>query len=639
MTLAAVLFSAAAPLATIHVAPRGDDRADGSASRPVASLGRAVSMARGGDTIVVKEGEYRITSPVTIGRDKSGLKVVGKGKAILRGGVRIPASLWTSPPGDVLNRLSASAKSNVKVVDLKKLGVGKVPPLLQRGFSHKNNMAPFELFVGDKPQTLARWPNTGYVRTGQVAEAGGQGRSPVFTVSDSRPSRWRNAQDAWVYGYFRWDWADDSIAVSSIRGGRVTLESPHTYGVITNRPFYFENVLGELDTAGEYYIDRTNDRLYFWPSGAGAAYISVADHYLLRVIDGTDVTIDGLRFETSRAVPVEIAGGSGVTVKNSVFRNLGLYGVKIGSGTSHLVQACRFEDLGEGGVYLNGGDLSSLTPAGHAVVDSVFERFMRRARTIRPAIDVNGVGMTVKSNSFTDAPHSAVIFHGNDHVIEDNFFGDLLDETGDGGAVYGGRDWSSRGTQIRNNLFYKIHGEGNVENGVYLDDQLSGTTIEKNAFVDCRLGLMIGGGRDNVVRDNLFYDCDKAMHLDARGLSWRAYGYEELKKSLEKAPYQSATWKRKYPGIERTLQDEPMAPKNNIVTGNVLLNSGRDTDTLEAKFRTGSRVSENASASGSWDVRVNGRTLVIGPRAKARLPQGMQGLARTYGPRVAVPSL
>jgi hypothetical protein len=126
--------------------------------------------------------------------------------------------------------------------------------------------------------------------------------------------------------------------------------------------------------------------------------------------------------------------------------------------------------------------------------------------------------------------------------------------------------------------------------------------------------------------------------LDSRGLGWRAYGFNELKSILEKVPYQSAAWTRKYPGIERTLQDEPMAPKGNIVSGNVLLKSGRDTDMLEAAFRSKSDVRENTSADGEWDVRVTGRTLVIGPRAMARIPQGMHSLARTYGPRVSVPS-
>lgn len=634
MTAISLLLLAAT---TVYVSPNGSDRSPGTSDRPVATLERAVQLSQPGGTVVVKQGEYRITRPITVGRDKNGLHIKAHGGAVLRGGVNVPRSLWRRADSEVRRRLPSAAKDKAYQVDLDAVGVSKVDALLPRGFNHAGKMAPVELFIGDEAQTLARWPNTGYVRTGRVKDGGAvpregdsSGRMPTF-AADRRVSRW-DLDEVWVYGYFRWDWADESIPVESYEGGSLTLKAPHHYGVIEDRPYYFENVLEELDSPGEYYIDRGRNVLVFWPSGDGPARLSLTDQPMLRVIDATGVTIEGLRFETTRAVPVEIAGGSGVDVRDCVFRNIGLHGVKIGSGTRHRVEACRFEDLGEGAVQLYGGDRATLAPAGHTVQDCVFARFMRRSRTYRPAVLVNGVGMVVRANSFTDAPHSAIIFSGNDHIIEDNYFANLLTETGDGGAVYGGRDWSARGTVIRRNLFHKMRGVKLYENGVYLDDQLSGTTVTMNAFVDCRLGLMVGGGRDNTVSENFFYDCDKAMHLDARGLGWASDGFAGLKSSLEKVPYRSAAWTRKYPGIERILEDEPMAPKGNTVSGNVLLNSGKDTDSLEAPFRTKSLIGENTSASGSWDVRVKGRTLIIGPSALARLPEPMRALARTYGP-------
>ena len=641
MTLA-LLAVVSIPFSAVFVAPGGDDSAPGTSSNPVASLARAVLIAKPGDTVVVREGDYRISTPVNVGADRAGLRILGEGRVVLRGGPQVPHSLWKRAEDD---RLPDSSKGHVFRVDLRAIGVNNVPPLQPRGFSHNGSMAPVELFVGDVPQTLARWPNEGYVKTGRLIDGGSvpregdsAGRKPVFEFTNERPQRWNGAKDAWAYGYWHYDWADESMPVSEIDGDKVTLGAPHTYGVLADRNFYFENVIEELDSPGEYYIDRRQGALYFWPSKDGDAYLSINDGYLLRVIDGSGVTIENLRFETTRATPVEIAGGHDTTVKNCVFRNIGLFGVKIGSGTGHRVESCRFTDSGEGGVQLYGGDRATLTPANDVVEGSLFERFSRRARTYRPGVLVNGVGMTVSNCEFREAPHSAIIFSGNDHTFVGNSFHDILTETGDGGAIYGGRDWSARGTVIKENLFYRLNGVHLYENGVYLDDQLSGITVEHNAFVDCWWGIMVGGGRDNTVRENLFVRCHLAMQLDARGLGWAASGLEGLRASLEKVPYKGEVWRRRYPGIERILDDDPMSPKGNTVGGNVLLGAGKDTDNVEPAFRSGSRVEGNKSKDGDWDVAANNNLLSIGQRATAELPPALRALAgRKFGPRNPVP--
>ena len=56
---------------------------------------------------------------------------------------------------------------------------------------------------------------------------------------------------------------------------------------------------------------------------------------------------------------------------------------------------------------------------------------------------------------------------------------------------------------------------------VYLDDQLSGTIITDNLFENCMTGVVLGGGRDNLVMFNHFVDTDLAVHLDNRGMNWQ----------------------------------------------------------------------------------------------------------------------
>ena len=53
---------------------------------------------------------------------------------------------------------------------------------------------------------------------------------------------------------------------------------------------------------------------------------------------------------------------------------------------------------------------------------------------------------------------------------------------------------------------------------IYLDDQMSGWLVESNTVIDAQMGIMVGGGRDVVVASNSFIGCDKALHIDNRGM-------------------------------------------------------------------------------------------------------------------------
>ena len=45
--------------------------------------------------------------------------------------------------------------------------------------------------------------------------------------------------------------------------------------------------------------------------------------------------------------------------------------------------------------------------------------------------------------------------------------------------------------------------------------------ITDNLFENCMTGVVLGGGRDNVVTFNHFVSTDLAVHLDNRGMNWQ----------------------------------------------------------------------------------------------------------------------
>ncbi len=393
-----------------------------------------------------------------------------------------------------------------------------------------------------------------------------------FNYAGDRPRRWASADDIWVHGYWTFDWADSREKVSAIdvEKRELVTEPPHgTYGYKVGQRYFAENLLEELDQPGEWYLDRKTGMLYFWPPApikSGRAVVSMLETPLVTLTGASFVTLRGIIFECSRSSGVELSGGESNLVADCVLRDLGGDAVKIGSGATHSgVSGCTIYDLDEGGIDLDGGDRQTLKPAGNFAISNDIHDYARVCFTYHPAVLVNGVGNVVAHNRLHDAPHNAILFGGNDHLFEYNDVYRVCRETGDAGAFYTGRNLTTRGTIIRYNHFHDIARSLEAKEGfvdvmsVYLDDCACGTTIYGNIFERAGRAAMIGGGRDNVIENNLFIDCNPAIHVDARGEGWMKANFDDpkdtIQTTLRAVPYDRPPYSSRYPHLANILQD------------------------------------------------------------------------------------
>lgn len=575
-----------------HVAISGKDSHPGTEALPFATLERArdavrerkadVPLPAGGITVEVCGGVYELSRPLELTEMDGGAEnapVVYRareGEQVRLVGGRVITGWKPVTDAEVLKRLEKSARDQVWQADLRAHGITDFGEVAAAG----NRL---ELFFQDKPMTVARWPNEGFVKITEVLGAtpvdvrGTKGtKEGVFTYDEERPTRWDGEQDIWVHGYWFWDWAEQRHAVASIDAERriITLKKPfHSYGYRAGQWFYAFNVLAELDLPGEWYLDRSAGILYFWPPAPleqeqGLAVLSLTPA-LLRMEGTSHVSFRGMTFEACRGTAITVSGGTGNLIAGCTIRNTGLHAVTM-SGVNSGVVGCDIYSTGAGGIYLDGGDRRTLTPARLYADNNHVHHYARWDRVYQPGIRLDGVGNRASHNLIENAPHMAIGFGGNDHVIEFNEIHSVCYESNDAGAIYAGRDWTMRGTVIRHNYLHDITGfEGGGCVGVYLDDQFSGTGIYGNVFYQVARAAMIGGGRDCTIENNVFVDCLPATHVDARGLGWAAGLFDGLKSSLQSIPYAQPPWSTRYPSLVNILDDEPMAPKGNVIARNI----------------------------------------------------------------------
>lgn len=453
---------------------------------------------------------------------------------------------------------------------------------------HPGPSAPagLEIFDAQGALTPARWPNEGWARARLPAPQAGVVDKDVIVADAARADRWIGEPDLWVAGYLGEHWSFETLgAVVAIPGsGRIALaQAPH-YPLREGDRFFVEHALAELDAPGEWWRDRANGLVFLIPRDAASPVeVSVAPT-LLAIEGAKHVLVENLTFERSRGDAVTVKGGEDVVLHNCTIRWAAGRGLVIAGARGAGLRRSVIADTGEGGVFLDGGDRITLTRADNFVQDSLLVRYARLGRTSKDAVAVNGVGMRVVGNVITQAPHHAIRFQGNDHLIAGNEIFDVVNDTSDAGAVYTGRDVTAQGTVIRGNFIHDIlpaRTEGRTPfevKGVYLDDLASGTTVTGNLFLRVEQPVFIGGGRDNVVTRNLFVSSSPALFVDGRGKVWPMPAFDSPGNAFYAAwremPITGSLWAARYPALAGIKGDDPLAAKRNVFRDNVMVASG-----------------------------------------------------------------
>lgn len=571
--------------AEVFVSPQGTARGDGSRERPLATLTQARDRVRqlraegvtGAVAVTLLPGEYPVTETFELVAEDSGraeapvvYRAAEKGRAILYGGLRLRDLTPVRDPA-VRARLPAESRDRVWECDLRALGVTNFGELRVRGFAQPPSPPTLEVFANGRPLTPARWPNEGFVRARRVVDPGSvtARRPSVFEYDSDRHARWQGLSNVWLFGYFRYLWADAALPVAAIDPQKrtVTTAVPYSYGggMSDQQPviYYVFNLLEELDAPGEWYLDRTLGRLYLYPPAPPdqvTLEIGLWDQPLGVLRQVTHVRLEGLVFDLARYDGLRLDNCEECVLAGCTVSRLAGNGVTIRGGRANRVLGCDVHTLGRRGLEVFGGDRATLTPGAHLVENCHIHDIGRIDRTYTPAIHLEGVGHRVAHNLMHDAPSSVMRLEGNDHVVEFNDVHDAVLESDDQGAMELFGNPTYRGVVFRFNRFRDIGKRGpepwvHGQAALRFDDAISGMLVYGNLFIRAGAGnfgaVQINGGRDNLMDNNLFVEC-------ARGITGGWYPDNPVWRNLRqgRAPAEFFTnelYRVRYPELAQML--------------------------------------------------------------------------------------
>ncbi len=297
--------------------------------------------------------------------------------------------------------------------------------------------------------------------------------------------------------------------------------------------YWLENCQEFLDEPGEWFYDDAKQTLYVWPPTPNDVVRVAALGTLIRINPSSEASfstkrlaIEGITFEETfsgrdekcvgydmggRGV-VELKNAKNVSIEKCVFNNVGRYAVAIERGSENIVKKCKLTNGGQGGVVVR-------SPR-NIICDNSFENI---------GLEYKHVGGIVLGGS--DASENVVEHNlarrssrygislknaGANNVVAFNYIADVSLETYDTGAIevtQEDKDFIS-GSVINNNYVDNCVGyssEGSVPIqmawGIYLDSFAGGYSVENNYVKNCpNGGFMLQGGKENVIRNNVFSD-------------------------------------------------------------------------------------------------------------------------------------
>lgn len=469
----------------------------------------------------IRPGVHRLRNSLVIdssvwppGGRKLRIEGAGADRTIISGAVTVVASQITETEREGKSLPRGSIR-----IALKEFGIDAPVSLADVRFGSPSR-PDFELFADGHRMPRSRWPKSGSATVSDIREMG----ELSFTIRNQKALRYAAEPALMLAGYFAHDWAYEVLRgkVNDTDDGFHFSRTKPSYGVKIGQRVWIENALRDIILPGEWAYDPTNNSIYTLPPSDGKG----VDFEVSKVSEGFvfskvwNVAIVGIGFTGFRDNAIRVDQGIDFTIRSISISNIG--GGAMGlHGRGITAEDLLIADIGGSGVSIGGGDRKYLIPGRVALRRCRIERVGQLIRTYSPAVGVDGVGNEVSNCALSDGPHVAILFHGNDHLIEANLIEQFVQETDDAGAIYTGGDWTERGTKIRGNLIRNIGNKSGKygANAIYLDDQASGLIVTDNLIINAPRGVLIGGGRDNQVNGNTFVGCGQGIYIDARGVS------------------------------------------------------------------------------------------------------------------------
>lgn len=530
--------------AEIYVSPNGNDNGDGSFANPYKTLAKAQQRARelkntpNGVTVYLRGGTYRLRDTWKFDENDVATKnspiiyrAYGNEEPIVTAATEIPLSDFKSVTNpDIVSRLAPGCEDKVKVIDLTKYGMHEFPEITTEVIGNSTNVfGLLDVYIDGVRGTVARWPNYGYFKSGEIIDPGMNADDGIqsgfsFRFNDARPARWGKADNLLIFGIPVYEYATGTFpAKVDVNERTISTDVPYRWHILSDKPYYAYNLLEEIDVQGEYFVDTKTKELYVMPTDGMQKVEMAVSNFPLVALDGSkEIYFKDITFSGAASNGFELDNTDGIMLLGCDIKNMGDGAISLGDYAYNTgIEGCDIHDIAYTGVTLNGGSVKELTYGNNYIENCNIYRCGAND-LYSPGVTIWGMGNRVSNSAIHDMPNAAIKEFNNDAMIEYNDIYNVLKTAKDMAAVYRtGASANSRGQTIRHNKIHYLNANpeithasgGNVKMpvaGIYIDMSAANDVIYGNVFYDftpddtsITPAINLNGGRDFDVCNNV----------------------------------------------------------------------------------------------------------------------------------------
>lgn len=499
------------------VSPAGDDGNDGAVDSPFKTLQKAQRAMRVGPvkTTYLRAGTYRLSEALILSRLDSGqtwLNYPGE-KPVVSGGEVIAGFRDDANTG----RFSAAIAFNPGL-DVTVNGVRQRP-------AQTGAWNPAEVLH-----------DTGFFFLDQGPSLNSTFK---FREDDLTPADWMPGIFAETFHAMRYGSRVSPVTGIDFASRTVTLGPPASVNALTNGSTY--RLLGNplwIKNRGEFGYDSARSRLVLYPHDPSALTEAVVAKLstLFRVDGASDIDIVGLTLSDTvynngarNKAALIVNRSSNIRIGGNRFRNVGR-AIEVFGGAGHRIAGNEIAYV-ESGISVEDA-LGSGAPDDIRIYANNIHDTALTGDKGGGAITIaqGGTNIRVAHNHIQDVGRAGINWWTDgrpdirDLTIEFNKIVRSQRATGDNASIYGFVNHSTHrhNSVIRHNWIEDTGGITNhnywpsaggrlyqwvyngLTHGIYLDDSVSGVEVYGNFVKGGSAGVMIHGGRDNVVTNNFF---------------------------------------------------------------------------------------------------------------------------------------
>jgi parallel beta-helix repeat protein len=483
-----VCFGAGPTLAaTYYVAANGSDSNDGTAS-PWQTVDKVNASARSGDTVLFRcgdlfRGQIEAAGNMTYGAYGSGAAPVISGSYAITG--------WTLHGNNIYR---ASAPKPVT-----------------------------HLFVDGQLMTIARYPNTGWLRTKDSGNPNGF-TDPALAQNPHNADGYWNGANIRVHTY---SWLMDVRRVQSYQAnGAITFDSALTEPVREAWGYYLDGKLSELDAPNEWYYDPAAQYVYLYlPGGADPSSRLVEgmtrDIGLHIFYHQDNVTVENLEFRHQAADGININQSNNVIIRNCTFTCCNKTGIAMDWNSSdNRYENNTFRGMLNRAITFNTSsdmswDAGDTRITGNDIQDTAMVAGYAASGQHGVAIEVWAKNLLIQDNRIDRTGYIGLWLEGPNNLAEDNVISNSCMVLNDGGALWLGYPNNT----VRRNFLLSTF--GNTESlgelngkplfkiamGIYFYTGKGDTVLEDNVIANNgTMGIYIDGGDNITMQRNLLFN-------------------------------------------------------------------------------------------------------------------------------------